>query len=58
MQIKITTPKELEDERTKLVRKLVDLLNLHARSEKRYATRMNNLLYKVKKLEKLLEGRI
>lgn len=54
MQIKITNPQELEDERTRLVRKLVNLLNQHARSEARYAKRMSSLLYQVKKVEKLL----
>lgn len=52
----IKTPEQLEGERTELMKKAIDLLNKHARSEERYARRMQHLMYKIRQVERRLNN--
>lgn len=54
MQIIIKTPQQLEEERTELIRKAIELLKKQSRSAQRYAIRLQWYMNKIEKLNKRL----
>ena len=58
MHIKIVSPAELEERRTELVKKAIDIANIHSRNCDRFARRMRTIEYELRKINKLLLGEV
>jgi len=58
MHIKIVSPTELEERRTELVRKSLELMLQQERSSARYAKRMRTILYELHRIQQKLDGQL
>lgn len=56
IDLKIKTPADLMDERSKLVSQSIDLMRKQARSNLKYAQKVNRIANKLLKLEEELRG--